>query len=120
MAGIAARQRLRFSSVACVKFLAANMLTSAYTHTSAHAAVPSHNMSLVKVWGFVFWAGLARSEERETQSVVSQLAKPISLWAVTSANLPTFPRCGSRALRSQLRERTVSDLAVVAFFQAAD
>lgn len=104
MVGTATRRQLCFSSVASVKFLAANMLMSAYTHTSAHAAVPSHNISLVKVWGFVFWAGLATSEERETYSVVSQLAKPISLWAITSANVPTCPHCGSRSLRSQLCE----------------
>ena len=77
MAGIATRRQLLFSSVACVKFLAENMPISVYTHTSAHASVPSHNISLVKVWGFVLWAGLARSEERETYCVVSQLAKAI-------------------------------------------
>lgn len=77
MAGIATRRQLHFSSVACVKFLAENMLVSVYTHTSVRASVPSHNISLVKVWGFVLWAGLARSEERETYSVVSQLAKPV-------------------------------------------
>jgi len=47
------------------------------THALLHRlSVPSHNASLVKVWGFVLVAGPARSEERETHSVVSQLAKP--------------------------------------------
>lgn len=77
-AGIAMRRQLHFSSVACVKFLGENIPVSVYTHTLlCRLSVPSHNTSLVKVWGFLLWAGLARSEERETYSVVSQLAKPI-------------------------------------------
>lgn len=67
-----------------------------------HAPFPSHNISLVKVWGFVLWAGPARSEEREAYCVVSQLAKPIWLWAVTEGSVPALPCCGSRLLCSQL------------------
>lgn len=72
-----------------------------------HAPFPSHNISLVKLWGFVLWAGPGRSEEREAYSVVSQLAKPIWLWAVTEGGAPALPCCGSRLLCSQLHQHTV-------------
>lgn len=59
----------------------------------AHVSVPRHNISLVKVWGFVLWAGQAQSEERETYAVVSQLAEPISVWVVAESSTPALPWC---------------------------